>query len=244
MHYFSKLTESQKKIVEKYDTFEGTWNISTFRMLDYFYEANYPEKNVKYSFEFHKIAGLSRFFLHENISRSLLLYKSFINGISSKNPLQTTLACRAQYETCGSLTYLHKKYNQYLKNTIPAEKIHADLLSLLKGARDKPELPPQYKHLQIPDAIGVMTLIDSGDYFFKQHFKSKGIFRDQYNRLSEICHPNGPGYSLHSIESLEDYKDPEAEFDEDVYSTGDFLYCMIMYMECYKILSDLTAKND
>jgi hypothetical protein len=241
MNYFSKLKEDEREILKKYNTHT---NFPAFMLVEKFYEKFYPTRNYKYSIDEEnlKLEDMILIFLHENIFRSILLYKSFINGISSRNPLQSALSTRAQLETCGAVTFLHKKYNQYLKGTIDKDTIKAEVKSLLHGVRNKDGLPLD---TQYPEPKGVMTLIDSGDYFHKHFFKRKGTpIRKCYNHLSEVCHPNAFGYILHFRDSVLDYRDPDGEFDESVYGTSSFLVCMTVYTEAYKDLMSLISKKE
>ncbi|MGX1266727.1 hypothetical protein RKD55_004671 [Rossellomorea marisflavi] len=238
MNYFSKLTEDEKILLNKYDR-----NFPAFTLVEKFYDEYYPTRNYKYSMDVEALTLQDQIliFLHENIFRSLLLFKSYINGISSKNPLQSSLSTRAQFETCGAVTFLHKKYNQYLKGTINEDAIKTELLSLLNGVRNKEGLP---KDIEFPDPKGVMSLIDSGDYFHKHFFKKEGApFRRIYEHLSEVCHPNAYGYILHFRDSVLDYKDPDGDFDKSVYGTSSFLICMTIYTEAYKDLYSSIIKD-
>ncbi|WP_061810490.1 hypothetical protein [Rossellomorea vietnamensis] len=240
MNYFSNLKKNERELFEKYIT---PTKISAFLLIDKFYEKQYPTRDFEYSLDEDalNIEDLILIFLHENIFRSVLLYKTFINGILTKNPLQTSLGTRAQLETCGAVTYLHKKYNQFLKTVISEDNMRDELESLLLGVRNKSGLPSNGDY---PDPKGVMKLIDSGDYFHKNILKRDGApIRKIYEHLSEICHPNAYGYTLHSRDSVLDFKDPEGEFHETLYGINAFLVSMTVYIEAYEDLYSLISKN-
>ncbi|MHC8523960.1 hypothetical protein ACPJHQ_25915 [Rossellomorea sp. H39__3] len=244
MNYYSKLPKKTRKILEKYNP--KIKDVSAFSTIDYFYEEFYPTKKFQYTMSTInnlEVEDMILIFLHENIFRSVLLYKSFINGISSKNPLQATLASRAQFETCGALTFLHRKYHLYSKNEITELEINDEIKSLLYGIRNKQSLKSPSDH---PDPKGVMTLIDSADYYNKNtlDYRLGKVFREAYEYLSEICHPNAYGYILHFKETPTEYRDPEGDFDESVYSTTSFLLCMFIYTSAYENLLKLISKEE
>lgn len=240
MNYYSNLKEVDRQILKNYNT---PSEVSAFTIVDKFYEEYYPTRDFEYSLDVNelKLEDQILIFLHENIFRSALLYKAFINGVSSQNPLQSSLAARAQLETCGALTFLHKKYNQYLKGTIEKDIVKQEVRSLLLGVKNKVGLPSK---TVFPDPKNVMKLIDSIDYFHKHFLEGKGTaIRYCYDHLSELCHPNAYGYIFHFKESVTDYRDPDGDFDENVFGTSSFLICMVVYMKAYKHLLSSISKD-
>jgi hypothetical protein len=86
------------------------------------------------------------------------------------------LLTRATVETCAAVWYLQKKIEITIASGTVGN-VDDDLMRLLMGSKVDGDLPP---------AMNVLNFVDRVD-------KDIPGFRDQYDRLSEIAHPNWAG---------------------------------------------------
>jgi hypothetical protein len=95
------------------------------------------------------------------------------------------LLARGAMECAASLWYLYSKVDETVSGG-SLDDLDRCVMRLLLGRKKKPDdLPPD---VDAPDAINVMTFLDHIDK------KMKGVgFRDHYEQLSEIAHPNWEG---------------------------------------------------
>lgn len=121
------------------------------------------------------------------LNRSKVLIEGCLIALDNENDLLAMLATRAHFEVTGALAYLLKRLQSFYNGTIDFEKIDEDLFRLTLGSKD-PGLP------LAPDPINVMNLIDAADTLFQKISGIKGkTYRELYDFLSEICHPNSFG---------------------------------------------------
>lgn len=134
------------------------------------------------------------FFLYKCINRSYFLFKGFVEAVNSKNSLMCFLATRSHYETTGSIAFFLDKIKKFYSEEITFEEIEQNLFKLSIGYKcyEKKDIP-------FPEPISVMNFIDKADRlsseFFGQKFKG---FRNNYDFLSEFCHPNLLGTTIGS----------------------------------------------
>jgi len=135
-------------------------------------------------------------FLQNSLTRSNNLYLGFINCINNTNRSLSFFAVRAQFEVTGSIAYFLKYLQKFYSKQIDYEEIDNILFKLSLGGRVFPDknLRPEF-----PQAINILTLIDSADSAFKEYDnKDSKPFRESYDFLSEFCHPNMLGLTVGS----------------------------------------------
>ncbi|WP_427036612.1 hypothetical protein [Cytobacillus pseudoceanisediminis] len=183
-------------------------------------------------------------FIQANLFRSKMLVSGYIDGLNNKNPLTTTILVRALYETTGALAYYLKKYNQYLAGELSEEGLNKYLYSLYLGIRDKGPLT------EAPDPIGVMSLIDAVDHYLKAKYQIRDSnFRENYEALSEICHPNSFGYMLsHKIDKSDNhtvkFRGETEPYLINTFSIWYFDICSRLYQQIYSELRLKVEKNE
>ncbi|MFD2332268.1 hypothetical protein ACFSR7_23685 [Cohnella sp. GCM10020058] len=134
-------------------------------------------------------------FLQLSLFRSKLILSSFLQSCELRNPLTTALLVRTHYETTGGLAFLKKRINSYHFGGIDEDALRISVSKLLRGTRTKQAFSPIAEN-RIHDSVNVMTLIDAVDDFTKKQALPSPIFRECYDKLSEICHPNFIGLSI------------------------------------------------
>lgn len=174
--------------------------------------------------------------IQKNYFRSKMLVKSYFDGLNNQNIFSAALACRAHYELTGVLTYLLKKYEQYLEDNLSYDEFCEVIVNLSYGVRDKKSFGKA-----TPDPVGAMSLIDSVDKFAKKNLqRTSGLsFRSCYDLLSEFCHPNSIGNILVSEIGNGQYKFKEAieSYDNGSnYFTEEFFLSTSIYMNVYSAI--------
>ena len=149
-------------------------------------------------FESHKnppesIGRKGTHFLQMSYQRSRFLINGFIQSINFENPHLAFLAVRAHLETTGAVSYLYKSLDKFYSNEISLEEMDKRLLKLSLGGKAF----PRRNQPDRTDPINVMTQIDSVDHFLKKMgINKQRPFREEYDFLSEFCHPNLLGLTL------------------------------------------------
>jgi hypothetical protein len=131
------------------------------------------------------------------VQLALCRSKSLLNGtataINAKNGLLAMLAARAHLEVTGALAYFFKKLKNYYLNVISYKTLNEALQRLILGTKTE-ELSEN-----APVPVNVMTLIDAADDYISEVKKDNTrIFRDNYDYLSEYCHPDFFGITMQS----------------------------------------------
>lgn len=154
----------------------------------------------------------------------------------------SVLALRAHFETTGALALLLKKYNQYLTNKIEQKDFEDNLRSLYLGIKDNQNLP------EAPNPQNAMKLIDSVDHFLKSYGLKGKLFREGYDFLSEICHPNSFGYMLgHKIldkGKAVKFTDENETHEISEYHLEYFSISHDLYIQIYKKMKQLIINNE
>lgn len=172
--------------------------------------------------------------LQINIFRSILLSRSFIDGLATNNPLMCNLATRSFYESCGVVTFLHKKYSSYITGTISKDDMIQVIKNLTYGIRAKEGLNNPEK---FPSPVSVMTLIDSLDFFNKRVLnKTNGSFRSFYDVLSEICHPNSYSNVLSFTTNPTRLRSSNQEFNTYSFSVSHFCSAILLYFYAINVI--------
>jgi hypothetical protein len=108
------------------------------------------------------------------------------------------------------------------------------------GVKDLLERHPDLKGYM--EAIGVMDLIDSHDKVYYEP-KMKGLFRDDYEWLSEFCHPNlfsriASGHDLQGREIFSPRTPRTTEADvSNALSHGSVSH--LIFFHCYAAIAEL-----
>lgn len=135
-------------------------------------------------------------FLQHSLTRSNNLYLGFINCINNINRSLSFFAVRAQFEVTGSIAYFFKNLKKFYSKQISYEDLDNILYKLSLGGR---VFPDRNLVTEFPEAINILTLIDSTDSDFKEYRgEDSKPFRESYDFLSEFCHPNLLGLTIGS----------------------------------------------
>lgn len=129
--------------------------------------------------------------LHRVISRSLALALSVRRAIDSKDVIGMCLGIRAHLETTAFLAIVRKKFTKYYEGKI-SEK---DLSDFMKRASlgSKTQIKGADGFFE---AVNVLTAIDTADELLKELGAEDKFVREEYEYLSEFCHPNFMGLTF------------------------------------------------
>ncbi|WP_227396710.1 hypothetical protein [Jeotgalibacillus aurantiacus] len=236
-----KLNKSVKNILKSSDKINFVSDTTDFFN---FCEKNFIEHLTIVRTPLNLIGQNCIVFLQTHLYRIKLLVKAYIHGLNANNPEISVLALRAIFETTGSLAYMHKKYNQYLDETITMIDFDHELERLYLGVKSKNE-----KTIDYLDPINVMKLIDSLDSYMKKYKNIKtATFRISYDELSERVHPNSYSYYLGHTVSLEEYKISFTR-DKEIHNLvhfhlEEFCIAIKLYMEIYTDLKKKVEINE
>ncbi len=135
----------------------------------------------------------SMHYIQMALCRSKLLAEGVITALNAKNVLLAMLSARAHLEVTGALAFFFRKLHNYYSNVIPYEILNEALQRLILGSKSF-ELSGS-----APAPVNVMTLIDAADeYLGKKGKRDIKNFRENYNYLSEYCHPDFFGITMQS----------------------------------------------
>lgn len=135
----------------------------------------------------------SMHYIQMALCRSKLLTDGVITALNAKNGLLAMLAARAHLEVTGALAFFLKKLNNYYRNAISYQILNEALQRLILGTKSL-ELSEN-----APAPVNVMALIDAADeYLSKTRNEETKEFRENYNYLSEYCHPDFFGITMQS----------------------------------------------
>ncbi len=176
------------------------------------------------------------------LKRSNNLYRGAISCINKREVEISLLAARAHMETTGAIAYLLLRLRDYYGKKISFEEMDDYLLKLHIGRRHYSD-DTDY-HIKV-DSINVLTLIDSVDKVFLKHQEGihRILFRDQYEFLSEFCHPNSYAQSIGVIlngkkaifPESHDLEEPEiVQLDFSLKASCTLFF--YMYDECFSLL--------
>lgn len=128
--------------------------------------------------------------LQKLLNRSRYLLRGFILSFNDSNAIMAYLATRSHFETTGAIACLLKWLQKFYNERCNYEELDGILKKLYLGGRVFPDknIP---KYSCAPDSINVLSLIDDVDVLYK-HMSGdfKKPFRENYEFLSEYCHPN------------------------------------------------------
>ncbi len=127
------------------------------------------------------------------LCRSKLLTDGIITSLNAKNGLLAMLSSRAHLEVTGALAFFLKKLKNYYNGTISFEILNEAIQRLILGTKTQ-ELSEN-----APAPVNVMTLIEAADeYLSKTKNSNIKEFMENYNYLSEYCHPDFFGITMQS----------------------------------------------
>lgn len=136
-------------------------------------------------------------FLLSSLQRSRFLFTGLIDCLNRPNLTLSFLAVRSHFETTGSVAYYYSHLQQFYGGKIDFNKMDNILRRLSIGCKNFPV--EEKKDPSWVDAINVLTLIDEADKLFNEMAKEKmNVFRGSYDFLSEFCHPNLFGLTIHA----------------------------------------------
>lgn len=133
--------------------------------------------------------------LQKLLTRSIYLFEGFIRSFDDGNATIGFLAVRSHYETTGALACLLKWLQKFYNKKCTYDELDKTIYRLFLGGRVFPDKTiPKFSHA--PDSINVLSLIDDVDTLYKQMGGTLDKpFRQNYEYLSEYCHPNFLGVS-------------------------------------------------
>lgn len=184
-------------------------------------------------------------FLLKLLTRTLHIIDGTIVSINNSNTTMAFLGVRAQIETTGAISCLHKWLTKFYNKECTYDELDERLKRLFLGIKTFPHENSSNPNGKL-EPISVMTLIDDIDSACKKiGIKQKKPFRGIYNFLSEFCHPNFFGISIASSvneKGVLDYQYPpkinQNELDEIAFSLAfSSKLFLMLYDECFNSLT-------
>lgn len=123
------------------------------------------------------------------LHRALRLFDGALSAFADTNVYALALCVRAHFETVATLGYLHKRLMSCVQGTIPVSAFDEDIFTQMVGCRHK-------SLAKTPNPKSIMKQLDYADEVVDRDLLAKhgasprGILRDDYEFLSEFCHPN------------------------------------------------------
>lgn len=124
------------------------------------------------------------------LARARLLTWDVVNSINNTMAPAMLLSTRAHFEMSGFVASLVKKLDTFYKGPITPEttaKLDDALHQLHGGTRFKFSKKPRAEQIR-PEALNALTLIKAVGHVLSEDVEV--AFREQYEWLSEFCHPN------------------------------------------------------
>jgi hypothetical protein len=154
------------------------------------------------------------------------------------------LATRAHLEQTGLLAYLLVQLRRYKEGQLPEQDFSILCNRLMLARRhniaetiaQRPELKGHV------EAINTLTLIDAVDKVFDEP-ELKGLFRKDYDWLSEFCHPNmfarvATGYRLEGREvAFPEFPKTTAQDADN--ALGGAVIGHLVFFHCYEKIAEL-----
>ena len=139
--------------------------------------------------------ALRQIYLH----RALFQMEGTFEALSNENGYSMVLAIRGAFEATAALGYLHNRLNSLKNGTLNPEQVDNDIYTLLLGFRDRSI--KKAVELGLPEAKQVMSMLDYADKSFSKSIlgastETHKFLREEYEFLSEFCHPNSLSNSL------------------------------------------------
>lgn len=135
----------------------------------------------------------SMHYIQMALCRSKLLTDGVITALNARNGLLAMLSARAHLEVTGALAFFLKKLKNYYGGTITFQILNEALNRLILGTKT------QELSQNAPAPVNVMTLIEAADeYLSKTRNSNIKEFMENYNYLSEYCHPDFFGITMQS----------------------------------------------
>jgi hypothetical protein len=125
-------------------------------------------------------------------ARARVLTWGVIRAINSNSAPTMFLAARAHFEAAGMMAYNLWQSRRFRAGSISSDVLRQNLQRLFLGRRVGMDYDPSDGIPNDETAIQVMQLIDSVDHLFEgeANRELRGTFREAYEWLSELCHPN------------------------------------------------------
>jgi hypothetical protein len=123
------------------------------------------------------------------LHRAVRLFEGALHVLQDNNIYALALCVRAHFETTGAMGYLYKRLTSFIKGNITFRDFYGDVATQLLGCRHK---SVTYKR----DPKNVMSQLDEADKLVDRELlirygdHHRGLLRDDYEFLSEFCHPN------------------------------------------------------
>lgn len=133
-------------------------------------------------------------FLLRSLQRSKYLYSGLMACFRREERTLAFFAARAHFETTGAVVFFYNSLKKFYANDIEHKAMNKILERLTVGGK---VFPDKEKYPDSPEPFNVLKLIDEADKLFSSMAKKKhNIFREEYEFLSEFCHPNCLGLTL------------------------------------------------
>ena len=123
-------------------------------------------------------------------ARARVLSWAMIEAINAGLAASLFLAARAHFEMAGMEAYLLWKCRQFRAGQLSESNLRLMVDRLYLGRRFSMEGDPVTGIPQNEQAVQVLNLIDAVDHIFEKEPDLRGSFREGYEWLSELCHPN------------------------------------------------------
>jgi hypothetical protein len=142
-------------------------------------------------------------FLLSALSRGISSLDGLEIALNNNNVLSAFLIVRAHYESTGALAFFLRELKKYTNGNYTNPEFISIVRKMTFGMKKLPEKDNPQRS-KVPIINNVLNYIDEADEFSRKNFdlKQETPFRDNYDFLSEFCHPNAFGLMLGS--SLEE----------------------------------------
>lgn len=146
----------------------------------------------------------ARLLLLSTTASARLLTASIIHALNVGFVNTAYLGARAHYEQAAMLAYAVVTLDRYKAGSLSRDEASSRLVQLHLGHRIDWGVPTDLPR-KVEKAVNVLTLIDAVDKLADDG-AHKGKFREDYEFLSEFCHPNllSRMVSGHMVDDVED----------------------------------------
>lgn len=131
------------------------------------------------------------------LNYSLYINSGILELYRTQNIFASIFLIRANYEVTGMLANIHNNIFRYYAQEITLEE-YESILKRYHGGSNMINCQDR----EVPKPINTLNGIDSVDKWMTKELTEKNdLFRDNYNYLSEFCHPN-----FHGLSSVSSFK--------------------------------------
>jgi hypothetical protein len=170
-------------------------NVRDFNDLEDQYakhEERFISRTVSDTLEYRPIGANSVKYLLSILLRAKSLLEGFSLCLTNQNIISCYLIVRYHYESTGAVAFLRRELRKFADGTYTKEALADSIRTMTLGSMRY----PSKSHPRFPKIRNVLDYIDEADKALKGRLSkpAKSPFRNNYDFLSEFCHPNA--YSL------------------------------------------------